>query len=108
MKNTKSIFIYPKYSCLITQSINVTFTIRDCSRSAAACHNLALPPRRRVAFAPPSGKTMMATRGPERRRGRSGEHTSELPSLRHLVCPLLLLKKKRETARRLFSAEHPE
>src|SRR3979490_2100238 len=43
MKNPKSIFIYPKYSCLITQRINVTFTIRDCSRSAAACHNLALP-----------------------------------------------------------------
>src|SRR5258705_9499697 len=26
--------------------------------------------------------------------GRSEEHTSELPSLRHLLCPLLLLKKK--------------
>src|SRR5436853_3445432 len=29
-----------------------------------------------------------------RRRGRSEEHTSELQSLRHLVCRLLLEKKK--------------
>src|SRR5262245_65093129 len=32
-------------------------------------------------------------------RGRSEEHTSELQSLRHLVCRLLLEKKKKETSR---------
>src|SRR5262245_63313869 len=31
-----------------------------------------------------------------RRRNRSEEHTSELQSLRHLVCRLLLEKKKRQ------------
>src|SRR5437899_8074156 len=31
------------------------------------------------------------------RRGRSEEHTSELQSLRHLVCRLLLEKKKKNT-----------
>src|SRR5437899_10037675 len=31
---------------------------------------------------------------PHRRRARSEEHTSELQSLRHLVCRLLLEKKK--------------
>src|SRR5947199_3156820 len=35
-------------------------------------------------------------RGDGRRRGRSEEHTSELQSLRHLVCRLLLEKKKRK------------
>src|SRR5258705_9895744 len=33
--------------------------------------------------------------GVEGRRGRSEEHTSELQSLRHLVCRLLLEKKKK-------------
>src|SRR5258705_5818366 len=30
-------------------------------------------------------------------KGRSEEHTSELQSLRHLVCRLLLVKKKKKT-----------
>src|SRR5262245_64002317 len=34
-----------------------------------------------------------------RRRGRSEEHTSELQSLRHLVCRLLLEKKKKKKNR---------
>src|SRR5262245_63891095 len=33
---------------------------------------------------------------PARRRDRSEEHTSELQSLRHLVCRLLLEKKKKQ------------
>src|SRR5436853_4984444 len=33
---------------------------------------------------------------PERAVGRSEEHTSELQSLRHLVCRLLLEKKKKK------------
>src|SRR5437899_10236030 len=35
---------------------------------------------------------------------RSEEHTSELQSLRHLVCRLLLEKKKRTTARSSMAA----
>src|SRR5205814_8524448 len=35
-------------------------------------------------------------RGRERRAHRSEEHTSELQSLRHLVCRLLLEKKKKK------------
>src|SRR5947199_7399047 len=34
---------------------------------------------------------------------RSEEHTSELQSLRHLVCRLLLEKKKKYTIHRIFS-----
>src|SRR5205814_10019768 len=36
-------------------------------------------------------------------RGRSEEHTSELQSLRHLVCRLLLEKKKKRTTSRIWS-----
>src|SRR5690625_389367 len=40
--------------------------------------------------------------GPSRHRpARSGEHTSELQSRGHLVCRLLLEKKKEKTTRRL-------
>src|SRR5262245_63498112 len=34
-------------------------------------------------------------------RGRSEEHTSELQSLRHLVCRLLLEKKKKQKQKKL-------
>src|SRR5262245_65303693 len=37
--------------------------------------------------------------------GRSEEHTSELQSLRHLVCRLLLEKKKHADVRHLYSRE---
>src|ERR1039458_9663889 len=41
----------------------------------------------------------MACRTPSVDKGRrSEEHTSELQSLRHLVCRLLLVKKKKPTA----------
>src|SRR5262245_62882270 len=38
-----------------------------------------------------------AARGSRRARRRSEEHTSELQSLRHLVCRLLLEKKKKKS-----------
>src|SRR5205814_9183501 len=38
---------------------------------------------------------------PDGHRNRSEEHTSELQSLRHLVCRLLLEKKKKKNSRRL-------
>src|ERR1039458_9531076 len=41
---------------------------------------------------------------PCRRRLRSEEHTSELQSLRHLVCRLLLVKKRSEPTAWLRSA----
>src|SRR5262245_63811076 len=50
-------------------------------REAAA--GVQTPPRRPAAGAPP-------------RSARSEEHTSELQSLRHLVCRLLLEKKKKK------------
>src|SRR5947199_3339935 len=43
-----------------------------------------------------------AARARRRRRARSEEHTSELQSLRHLVCRLLLEKKKKRRARIRF------
>src|SRR5438045_5330184 len=41
-----------------------------------------------------------------RDRPRSEEHTSELQSLRHLVCRLLLEKKKKNTAEELRITHH--
>src|SRR5947199_6319769 len=41
-----------------------------------------------------------AGRSPRKRRQRSEEHTSELQSLRHLVCRLLLEKKKKKKNKR--------
>src|SRR5947199_2866846 len=48
----------------------------------------------------PTGKVVKDFSKPESRRviDRSEEHTSELQSLRHLVCRLLLEKKKTSTA----------
>src|SRR2546426_8952180 len=51
--------------------------------------------------------------GPEARAGdgnpreRSGEDTSEIPSPCNLVCRLLLLKKKKKTARPTYEALMP-
>src|SRR5437899_11100842 len=53
--------------------------------------------RRRVQLARPLHRGGTARRG-RGRRARSEEHTSELQSLRHLVCRLLLEKKKRCTS----------
>src|SRR5438045_6060927 len=41
------------------------------------------------------GVAALLARAGEKREARSEEHTSELQSLRHLVCRLLLEKKKR-------------
>src|SRR2546422_1284807 len=62
----------------------------------AACASvLPLParpaPRRRYDHAQPSGSAQC----PDVRRVRSEEHTSELQSRLHLVCRLLLEKKKK-------------
>src|SRR5205814_9167570 len=55
--------------------------------------SLRLPP---TSALPPSPIRAPRSRGPDRpgKRERSEEHTSELQSLRHLVCRLLLEKKK--------------
>src|SRR5437899_3709251 len=46
----------------------------------------------------------LAVAGTERSFPRSEEHTSELQSLRHLVCRLLLEKKKKYRSRRRTTA----
>src|SRR5438552_8321145 len=51
-------------------------------------------PRARRARAPPAAIRRRAPRLPPPRRPRSEEHTSELQSPDHLVCRLLLEKKK--------------
>src|SRR5262245_64823155 len=60
-----------------------------CARRAASSWR----PRRRPSASPwPAGAAAEAAP----RRNRSEEHTSELQSLRHLVCRLLLEKKKKK------------
>src|SRR5262245_64180052 len=57
-------------------------------RSPRACPRAVAPPRRCVPRASANCSPLIA------RSPRSEEHTSELQSLRHLVCRLLLEKKK--------------
>src|SRR5262245_62710971 len=60
----------------------------------------AMPPK---CFSKP---TVSSTTGmAQRPSGRSEEHTSELQSLRHIVCRLLLEKKKDKLGRRLREVE---
>src|SRR5438045_7724710 len=68
---------------------------------SAAPRDLPSVPTRRSSDLRPTSWRSMARAGPQRRRrgrgprrGRSEEHTSELQSLRHLVCRLLLEQKK--------------
>src|SRR5205814_10725864 len=53
-------------------------------------------PRARAADASPGGSRRRRPRPECAFWGRSEEHTSELQSLRHLVCRLLLEKKKKK------------
>src|SRR5262245_64835672 len=53
--------------------------------------------RRRWPRRPAPGARDLAPVPGEAGRGRSEDHTSELQSLRHLVCRLLLEKKKKTT-----------
>src|SRR5436853_5003268 len=48
----------------------------------------------------PRGPAKCGPSFPDLRERRSEEHTSELQSLRHLVCRLLLEKKKKKNKRR--------
>src|SRR5258705_13752378 len=57
--------------------------------------HLVIPPARR-ARPPPAARAACM---PALHRRRSEEHTSELQSLRHLVCRLLLEKKKKTRKR---------
>src|SRR5438045_7689108 len=53
------------------------------------------PEREKIAVLMPASLPVMSTNAPPELPGlRSEEHTSELQSLRHLVCRLLLEKKK--------------
>src|SRR5262245_62368900 len=57
-------------------------------------------PRRRRARGQPGRGVDAARARRVGRRARSEEHTSELQSLRHLVCRLLLEKKKKKEPRK--------
>src|SRR5258705_8011121 len=50
--------------------------------------------KHRLYYSPASQQTLQPTKAQDP-RNRSEEHTSELQSLRHLVCRLLLEKKKK-------------
>src|SRR5258708_17746818 len=86
----------PSYSLLI-------FFFNDTATTEIYTLSLhdALPILRGVAagsaIGPCGGHSLRAWAGRRRRRRRSEEHTSELQSPDHLVCRLLLEKKKRQT-----------
>src|SRR5437899_7847678 len=66
-------------------------------RSAAAQVAIALKARRLVFMSDVPGLLENPTAA---HKNRSEEHTSELQSLRHLVCRLLLEKKKKKTKKK--------
>src|SRR5262245_66666843 len=78
-------FNYPATTEIYTLSLHDALPISSPSRAppATGCGSTTCSPT-----APPSRWT---------RSPRSEEHTSELQSLRHLVCRLLLEKKKKKT-----------
>src|SRR2546422_4871578 len=64
---------------------------------------------RRAQVRPRSAPRRLRDRGAPRRRrgnGRSEEHTSELQSRLHLVCRLLLEKKKKKTNKHINTNDH--
>src|SRR5262245_63320938 len=71
--------------------------------SLTACSNNSSSTRKHPADLP-----LPCTPGPAERPGlvRSEEHTSELQSLRHLVCRLLLEKKKKQKTIIMQSTEY--
>src|SRR5258705_1782939 len=87
-----------------------TTLFRSHSGRAAGAHHARCLPRHSV---PRLGASGCANGGSPARDGasesRSEEHTSELQSLRHLVCRLLLEKKKKTSTsqvNRLTTATH--
>src|SRR5437899_8650161 len=76
---------------IYTLSLHDALPISKRSRTASWSTNRHPPSRRSSATRSP---------GPSGRGSRSEEHTSELQSLRHLVCRLLLEKKKKQRSRR--------
>src|SRR5262245_65298595 len=72
----------------------------------------ALPICSRIALASSAAsidsapERIASTKSPGVVTSRSEEHTSELQSLRHLVCRLLLEKKKKKTKQRKQHARH--
>src|SRR5258705_8123238 len=63
--------------------------------------------RRNASGKPPTDCPVVITNAIPRKIDRSEEHTSELQSLRHLVCRLLLekKKKKKKTTRKLVKSK---
>src|SRR5689334_23649309 len=72
------------------------FRSKPCVPPCALRCCCSLPPRSRSRRAP---RRLRCRRGARRERERSEEHTSELQSQFHLVCRLLLEKKKKTTAK---------
>src|SRR5205814_10672826 len=64
------------------------------SRATSAAPRFTTPPAKESGAK--SGPTTATSAGSRARGARSEEHTSELQSLRHLVCRLLLEKKKKK------------
>src|SRR5437899_10228495 len=58
--------------------------------------------------APGRHRRRLEVGAPRGNRARSEEHTSELQSLRHLVCRLLLEKKKKEKMRQHVKYKEPK
>src|SRR5687768_17645453 len=77
------------YTTLFRSSVSI-WRYDSSSRARSRSHQL-LRRKRRQLMAPPSSVSESC-----RWRGRSEEHTSELQSRLHLVCRLLLEKKKKK------------
>src|SRR5262245_42405894 len=79
-----------RYSCQVVRSLSSSLTIEPCSPAARSSAVTSPEPK-----LPASAMLLARTEMASAVESRSEEHTSELQSLRHLVCRLLLEKKKK-------------
>src|SRR5262245_64576034 len=80
-----TLFRSPRTFCIMGQRLNLTSKLKPIGVGEAKA-SLNRATKFRLAFASPTPIGL----------SRSEEHTSELQSLRHLVCRLLLEKKKKK------------
>src|SRR5947199_9842631 len=97
-------FVCIMYKCISLRQTHIFYFFFTCCHAPRKLHSF--PTRRSSDLSRPRGRRPPGQADPRaRRRGgpaaptsawvRSEEHTSELQSLRHLVCRLLLEKKKK-------------
>src|SRR5437899_9471905 len=92
-----SLFLLSRLYSFFSVFVSVSFFFFFTDTATTEIYTLSLHDALPISPRFPSGSAWAReSTGPTPRLGRSEEHTSELQSLRHLVCRLLLEKKKKK------------